>query len=127
MTLAFWCIPLAAFLPLVWIGYAKVKSGNYDNANPRVWRAALQGEFQRAAFAETNGYEAFPPFAAAVIVAHVAGAQQPVIDGLAGLFIAARVLHGMFYIKGNDLFRSLAWLVGFMSIIGLFLTAGWAA
>lgn len=126
MTFAFWCVAITAFMPLVWIGYAKVKAGGYDNANPRVWRATLVGQLQRAASAETNSYEAFPPFAAAVIIAHFVGVQQPTIDLLAGVFLVARILHGIFYISDKDLYRSLAWTAGFFSMVGLFLASGWA-
>ena len=127
MTFAFWCVAIAAFLPLVWIGYAKVGAGGFDNANPRVWRARLEGRFQRAAAAETNAYEAFPPFAAAVIITHIVGVEQGTIDLLAGVFIVARILHGIFYITDRDLFRSLVWAAGFFSMVGLFLVAGQAA
>ncbi|MFQ5633770.1 MAG: MAPEG family protein [Gammaproteobacteria bacterium] len=125
MTFAFWCIAIAAFMPLVWIGYAKVASGGYDNANPRIWRAGLVGKTQRAAAAETNAYEAFPPFAAAVIVAQLAGVDQTVTDILAGIFVAMRIVHGIFYINDQNLFRSLSWATGFFSMVGLFLAAGW--
>jgi len=124
MTFAFWCVAIAAFLPLVWIGYAKVGAGGYDNANPRVWRAQLTGKLQRAASAETNAYEAFPAFAAAVIIAHIAGVEQWLVDLLAGVFIVARILHGILYISDKDLFRSLIWTAGFFSMVGLFLAAG---
>ena len=122
--IAFWCVALAAFMPLVWIGYAKVAAGGYDNANPRIWRAQLTGKLQRAAAAETNAYEAFPPFAAAVIIAHIVGVQQSTIDLLAGVFVVARILHGILYITDKDLFRSLVWATGFFSMVGLFLIAG---
>ena len=127
MTFAFWCVAIAASLPLVWIGYAKVGAGGYDNANPRVWRTELTGKLQRAASAETNAYEAFPPFAAAVIIAHLAGAQQWLVDLLAGVFVVARILHGILYISDRDLYRSLIWTTGFFSMVGLFLAAGWAS
>ena len=126
MTFAFWCVAIAAFLPLVWIGVAKFGADGYDNANPRVWRAQLTGRPQRAASAETNAYEAFPPFAVAVIIAHLVGVNQIAIDSLAGFFIVARILHGILYINDKHLFRSLVWASGFFSMVGLFLAAGWA-
>lgn len=127
MTFSFWCVAIAAFLPLVWIGYAKFGAGGYDNANPRVWRTQLTGKLQRAASAETNAYEAFPPFAAAVIIAQIVGVEQSTIDLLAGVFIAARSVHGFLYITDRDLLRSLTWATGFFSMVGLFLAAGQVA
>ena len=127
MTFAFWCLTLSVFLPLVWIGIAKVGSGNYDNARPRNWREQLQGKYQRAAWAETNSYDVFPPFAAGIILAHYLGASQPVVDTLAGVFIVARILHGVFYITDRDLPRSLVWLLSYFSMVGLYLVAGWTS
>jgi uncharacterized MAPEG superfamily protein len=87
MTFAYWCVALAAFLPLVWVGAAKVggTDHDYDNARPRIFLANLSGWPQRANWAQANAYEAFPPFAAAVIIAGLAGANQAVVDALAGL------------------------------------------
>lgn len=124
MTFAFWCVAIAAFLPLVWIGYAKIKAGGYDNANPRRWRVTLEGKPQRAAAAEVNAYEAFPPFAAAVVIAHIVGVEPAVGNSLAGCFVLTRILHGIFYISDQHLYRSLAWATGFFSMVGLFLAAG---
>ena len=126
MTFAYWCVVFAIFLPIIWVGVAKVNGTGYDNDAPRVWLAHLDGIAQRANWAQQNAYEAFPPFAAAVIIAHIAGAQQWQIDLLAGIFVAARILHGILYISDRDLFRSLIWTTGFFSMVGLFLAAGWA-
>jgi len=126
MTFAFWCVAIAAFLPLVWIGYAKIGAGGYDNANPRIWRKQLTGKLQRAASAEDNAYEAFPPFAAGVIIANIVGLEQSIADALAGAFIASRILHGIFYVNNRDLLRSLCWATGFFSMVGLFIASGMA-
>ncbi len=120
MTFAFWCLPLAMFLPLVWVGIAKASAPGYDNAKPREWLAKLEGRAKRANWAQQNAYEAFPPFAAAVIVAHLTGADQSVINGVAGAFIACRVGHGVAYIADKDLIRSLFWLGGFGCTLALF-------
>ena len=120
MTFALWCIPLAMLLPIVWVGIAKVSAHGYDNAQPREWLAKLEGRAKRANWAQQNSYEAFPPFAAAVIVAHLTGATQGAIDVLAGLFILFRVCHGIAYIVDKDLLRSLVWLGGFGCTLALF-------
>jgi uncharacterized MAPEG superfamily protein len=127
MTFAYWCVALAAFLPLVWVGAAKIGGGtDYDNAKPRIFLRNLKGWPQRANWAQANALEAFPPFAAAVIIASLAGADQPIVDALAGIFLIARILHGVFYISDKPTPRSLAWAVGFFSMIAIFLSAGWS-
>lgn len=120
MTFALWCIPLAMFLPLVWVGIAKATAKGYDNAQPREWLARLEGRAKRANWAQQNSYEAFPPFAAAVIVAHLTGAEQGTIDLIAGLFILLRVGHGVTYILDKDMLRSLLWLGAFGCTLSLF-------
>jgi uncharacterized MAPEG superfamily protein len=50
----------------------------------------------------------------------LAHAPQARIDVLALIFVAARVLHGAFYLAGLGALRSLAFGVGFACTIGLF-------
>ena len=126
MTFAYWCVALAALLPLVWVGAAKVGGAGYDNARPRIFLQNLSGWPQRANWAQTNAYEAFPPFAAAVIIASLAGANQAVVDVLAGLFLIARISHGLLYILDKPTLRSLVWTIGFFTMIAIFLSAGWS-
>lgn len=123
MSFAFWCVLLAALLPLVWVGAAKSGAAGYDNDRPRVFLASLTGWPQRAHWAQENALEAFPPFAAAVIIAQLAGGNQATIDTLAGVFIVARILHGVCYIADKGALRSLVWLVGFGCVIALFVTS----
>ncbi len=123
MTIAYWCILVAAVLPIVWVGAAKFGGGRYDNARPREFLGALSGWPARANHAQQNSYEAFPPFAAGVIVAHLGQVDQATIDTLAMLFIAARVVYGLCYIANRSTLRSLAWLAGFSCVVGLFIAA----
>ena len=79
---------------------------------------------QRAHWAEQNSLEVFPVFAAAVIIAHLTGgAEQASINLLAGLFIAARIIHGIAYLEDRGPIRSFAWLSGMLCVIGLFVAA----
>ena len=123
MTFAYWCVLVAAIMPIVWVGAAKVGSSGYDNNRPREFLARLTGWQQRASWAQDNALEAFPPFAAAVIIAQSAGALQATVDILAGLFVVARTLHGLFYITDRGPLRSFSWLIGFLCVIGLFVAA----
>ena len=127
MTFAYWCVLLVALLPIIWVGIAKSGADGYDNHKPRVFLAGLKDWPQRANWAQANAYEAFPPFAAGVIIAHMVGADQMIVDVLAGVFLILRVLHGVFYIQDKATLRSLVWSMSFMCIIGLFLAGSWAS
>ena len=99
MTIAYWCVLVAIFLPIVWAGVAKAGAKGYDNARPREFLAKLEGRAARANYAQANSYEAFPPFAAGVVIAHATGgADQATIDALAVVFIVARIAYGVCYI-----------------------------
>ena len=69
------------------------KNGGYDNNNPRQWEDKLQGWKQRAVAAQNNGFEALPLFAAAVLMAQQAHADQARIDQLALAFIVVRLVY----------------------------------
>jgi uncharacterized MAPEG superfamily protein len=123
MTTAFWCVLVAALLPLLWAGAAKAGGTRYNNAQPREFLGALTGWPARAHHAQQNSYEAFPPFAAAVIIAQLCSAPQTTVDSLALAFIGARMVYGLCYIADLSTFRSLVWLAGLSCVIGLFVTA----
>lgn len=127
MTTAFWCVLVAAILPYLLVAVAKASprylKGNH-NKNPREYEAALEGRQQRAYWAHLNGFEAFPPFAAAVIIAHIVGVEQSTVDLLAGVFVVCRVLHGLLYILDQDKLRSVVWAGGIGCVIGLFVLSG---
>ena len=76
MTVAYWCVLIAGVIPLIAIGIAKAGGERYNNRHPRVWLDKQQGYRARAAAAEANSFEAFPFFAAAVIIAHLTHAPQ---------------------------------------------------
>ncbi|RMQ46611.1 hypothetical protein ALQ04_04389 [Pseudomonas cichorii] len=124
MTVAFWCVLVAIMLPFICAGIAKVASGSYSSRNnhdPRGFLDKLEGFPKRAHAAQLNGYEITPAFAAAVIIAHVAGnAQLVTIDVLAVLFVTSRLLYIIFYMADLAIMRSIVWLIGLGLIIGLF-------
>ncbi len=126
MTIAYWCVVLIAFLPVIWVGVAKFGAQHYDNERPRESLDLLSGWAQRANWAQLNSYEAFPPFAAGVIIAHLTGTDQFTIDVLALVFLACRVAHGVVYIANLAAIRSVVWSVGFLATVGLYIAAGWS-
>ena len=123
MTIAYWCVLIAALLPYVWVGLAKSPLRRYDNRAPRDFEEKLSGWKQRAHWAQLNSYEAYPPFAAGVVIAQQLAAQQAVVDALAVAFVVARILHGLLYIADRATLRTLVWTAGFLCVIGLFIAA----
>jgi uncharacterized MAPEG superfamily protein len=127
MTTPFWCLLAAVLIPYVLAmtgGYFRMKQfGSVDNKHPRAQAAALEGAGARACAAQQNAWEALPVFAAAVFVAHLAGADPQSSATAAVVFVVARVLHPVAYIANVDVARSLLFLVGLGSCIWLFALA----
>ena len=126
-TLAYWCVLIAALLPIVCAGIAKWgtlnkprRDGGFDNANPRAWLARQTDWRARANAAQANCFEALPFFIGAVIIAHQLGAYQARLDILAFVYIVLRLLYVMMYIAGLPTFRSVAWTLAFAVNMGIF-------
>lgn len=123
MTTATWCVLIAGLLPYAATLTAKIGAGGFDNRNPRDWLARQSGFRARANAAQQNSFEAFPLFAAAVIVAQLGAAPQARVDLLAATFIVSRLLYIGFYVADLSTLRSLAWFGGIGSAVAIFLAA----
>lgn len=121
MAIAYWCILIAGLLPILTVAAAKFGSKDFDNGEPRAWLDKQGGMRRRADYAHRNHFEAFPFFAAAVLVAKQTGAAPGWIDGLAMAFIAARLVYTAFYLTDVPNLRSVSWTIGYLCVIGLFL------
>jgi uncharacterized MAPEG superfamily protein len=120
MNIAHLCVLVAAALPYITVGGAKAQP-SYDNAAPRDFLGRLEGWRARANWAHQNHFEAFAPFAAAVIMAEMAHAAQARIDTLAVIFIMLRIAYTFIYIGGVATVRSLVWFGGVICVGWLFL------
>jgi uncharacterized MAPEG superfamily protein len=118
MPFAYWCILIAALLPLALVGYAKSESR--DNNTPRDGAEQLAGARRRAYAAHQNAYENFPFFAVAVIAALNFGAPSTVVSELALLYIAFRLAHAWLYIADKPSLRSAAYAGGLFTNIAIF-------
>jgi uncharacterized MAPEG superfamily protein len=126
MTTDLWYLTLAAALTAVlWIPYVvcqvmtngALTPANYVDPKPRpvpVW-----GE--RAHRAYLNALECFPPFAALVIVAQLAGKA----NGMTALFAAGyfwlRLAHAIVYWTGVPHLRTVIFVLAFVCVVGIFL------
>lgn len=124
MTIPFVCVLIAYLLihlTRVPVGRAmSAMPGGYDNRAPRDQQAQLAGWGKRALAAHQNTVEAFPPFAAAVMVAYLGKASLPASAVLSLLFVAARVVYPVLYIADKGTPRSIVWGLGVLATLGLF-------
>jgi uncharacterized MAPEG superfamily protein len=118
MTFAYWMLLATALMPYLTIAMAK--SGGVDNQAPRPSLESLTGWRRRADWAHRNHFEAFPAFAAAVIVAELTHAPQTRIDLLAGIFVLLRLIYTVLYLADQAALRSIVWSLGILTVIWLF-------
>jgi uncharacterized MAPEG superfamily protein len=126
MTVAEWCVFGTLMLCLLtiasvkWIGFRR-----FDNAKPRDPSFYDDPIRARALGAHQNGIEAFPFFAAAVLLAEFRIAPQRLIDELAILFLIVRVAYVFTYLGNRPTLRSILWSIGFAINIAIFFLPAW--
>jgi uncharacterized MAPEG superfamily protein len=121
MTIAEWCVfgavvlYLLTIVPIKWIGFRR-----YDNSRPRDPAFFEDPLRARALGAHQNGIEAFPFFAAAVLLAEFRAAPQDLINELAVLFLIVRIAYVLTYLGNRPRLRSILWNIGFAINIAIF-------
>lgn len=120
-TIAYWCVLVAAVLPIVCAGIAKYgmfgktpREGGFDNHQPRAWLARQTDWRARANAAQANTFEALPFFFAAVIIAHQLQARQAALDILAFMFVVLRIAYVVMYVADMAKTRSAVWALALL-------------
>jgi uncharacterized MAPEG superfamily protein len=90
--------------------------GNYLDPTPRP--VPLWGV--RANRAHINAVETFAPFAALVLVAHVAGKENGMTAFWTIGFFWLRLAHAIVYLAGVPFIRTIVFVLGFVAVCGLF-------
>jgi uncharacterized MAPEG superfamily protein len=122
MTIAELCLLGMVLLTMVVLMPAKVAARReFDNAYPRDPAFFTKGPRARALGAHQNGLEAFPLFAAAVLLAEMRGVPQHMIDGLALAFLGARNAYAVCYLGNRPTMRSIIWMLAFVCNLAIFL------
>ena len=121
MTIAEWCVFGTLLLYLLTIGSIKwIGFRRFDNSKPRD-PAFYEGPIAaRVLGAHQNGIEAFPFFAAAVLLAEFRSCPQRLIDELAVLFLIVRIAYVFTYLGNRPTLRSILWSIGFAINLGIF-------
>jgi uncharacterized MAPEG superfamily protein len=89
---------------------------NYLDPKPRP--VPLWGK--RAERTHINAVESFAPFAALVIVVHLAGKANAMTAFWAISFFWLRVAHAVVYLLGIPYLRTLIFTLGYIAVIGIF-------
>jgi uncharacterized MAPEG superfamily protein len=89
---------------------------NYIDPTPRP--VPLWG--MRANRTYVNAVESFAPFAALVIVAHLAGKANATTAFLATSFFWLRLAHAVVYLLGIPYLRTVIYTLGYFAVIGIF-------
>ncbi len=127
MTIAELCLLAAVILTILSVMPARLDGAReFDNGNPRDPRFYTPGLRARAMGAHLNGFEAFPFFAAAVILAEMRSVPQGTLNTLAIAFIAARIVYVLLYLTDRPTMRSTVWTIGFACNLAIFFSPTWA-
>jgi len=121
MTVAEWCVFGTLMLYLLTIAPIKgIGFHRFDNARPRDPAFYADPIAARALGAHQNGIEAFPFFAAGVLLAEFRGVSQHLVDELAILFLIVRIAYVFTYLGNRPTLRSILWAIGFAINCGIF-------
>ena len=123
MSCAAIAVMVAGLLPIVCAGIANWKARGYDNHDPRAWLARQGGWRARADAAQSNSLEAFPFFAAAVVLALQADVDADAVAQWAWLFVGLRLVYIFCYVTDRATLRSIVWLLGLLVVIRLYVLA----
>lgn len=131
MTIPLWCLLGGVILPYVWAGvsvpFRNSQLGGLDLAQPRLQAAGLTEGGAGAWGAQMNQWEAISVFMAANLAAFMTGVDPAGSWATASvIWLAARVLHGVFYVMGKAPLRVASFVTGLVMSVWIFVMAATA-
>lgn len=128
MTIPLWCLLGGVLLPYIWAGvsvpFRNRQLGSLDLAQPRLQAADLTEGGAGAWGAQMNAWEALAVFMAANLAAFMQGVDPAGSWATASMiWLAVRVLHGVFYVIGVAPLRILCFATGTGMSIWIFVMA----
>ena len=122
---AIWTMMIASALPFLLAMLAKALGGfgMADNSHPREAVAKFTGRAARAHAAQQNSFESLPVFLASVIVAMLFFVPQIVVNYLAVMYVALRLIYAIAYIVNLPTLRSIIWALSMACCFMLFYLA----
>ena len=122
---AIWAMIIASALPFLLAMLAKAIGGfgMADNSHPREVVAKFTGRAARANAAQQNSFESLPIFLASVIVAMLFFVPQIVVNYLAVMYVALRLMYAIAYIVNLPTLRYIVWALSMACCFMLFYLA----
>lgn len=122
---AIWAMIIASALPFLLAMLAKAIGGfgMADNSHPREVVAKFTGRAARANAAQQNSFESLPIFLASVIVGMLFFVPQIVVNYLAVMYVALRLMYAIAYIVNLPTLRSIVWALSMACCFMLFYLA----
>ncbi|OLO05019.1 MAPEG family protein [Salinicola socius] len=126
MSLPLWCLLITALLPF-WLAFwgsnvRRQEFGHLDNHHPRQQYGQMTGKGARLWAAQSNAWEALALFTAGIVAIQTAGGGW-LADIACVIFVLARIGHGICYAMDMATLRSSLFIVAFLAVLCLFLTA----
>ena len=123
-TIAYACVALAGLLPYLATAIAKLGAKDFNNGNPREWLEKQEGYRRRAHSAQQNGFESYPFFAAAVVVAvpRILATNPVKVETVAHLafaYVVLRLLYLAIFLANKATLRSVVWLLSMLCASGI--------
>lgn len=128
MTIPLWCLLAGVVLPYIWAGvsvpFRNQQLGGLDLNQPRLQAAGLTAGGAGAWGAQMNQWEAISVYMAATLAAYMQGVDPAGNWATASLiWVAARVLHGVFYVFDQAVLRVAMFVTGTAMSIWIFVMA----
>lgn len=127
MTTPYYCLFIAVLLPYMIafssVYFRKQQTGTLNLSQPRTQADQLVDKGARMNAAQYNAWEALMVFVSALFVATTANVDADTMANASMLFVAARILHPIFYVAGIIPLRLLAFTAGIGSCMWLFAAA----
>jgi uncharacterized MAPEG superfamily protein len=112
LILSLWSLPLT-YMPTI----ARFAAGGVEwGLSNRDTMPDIPPWAQRAERAQKNHFENLPMILVVLLVVQIAEQANPIINGAAIAIVALRVLHGLAYVLGVPLLRSLAFVGSLLSL-----------
>ncbi len=119
-----WLTWTAVLTALLWVPYILGRFATAGLPTPDQYRDPTPPPapdwVKRMNRAHLNAVESLAPFAALVLVAHVAGIANAATAMWAAVFFWARVAHAVIFWTGIPYLRTLAFAVGLIATLGIF-------